>query len=135
MAKVTHRFGHLMQRMFNVPLAIHPRKAELIIAGLGERFGISSIINAQRSPASGFFYDDEDDFGFSGAGPTIEDRGYDLVDGSAIIQVSGTLVQKLESVRPYSGMTGYDGIREAFGAALADDAVEAIVMQVDSGGG
>jgi signal peptide peptidase SppA len=53
----------------------------------------------------------------------------------AVIPVEGTLVQKLESVRPYSGMTGYDGIRQAFGAALEDPEVRAIVLQINSGGG
>lgn len=129
------RFGHLAQRLFNQPLAIHPKKAEIVMAALAERLGIVSISNATRLPADGFFYDDDDDFGFGAAGPTIVDPGYDLVDGLAIIQVSGTLVQKLGSIRPYSGMTGYDGIREAFGAALDDDQVLGIVLQIDSGGG
>lgn len=129
------RFGHLAQRLFNVPLAIHPKKAEIVMGALAERLGIVSVANTERLPASGFFYDDDDDFGFGGPGATVTDPGYDLVEGLALIQVSGTLVQKLGSVRPFSGMTGYDGIREAFGAALLDDAVEGIVLQIDSGGG
>jgi ClpP class serine protease len=129
------RFGHLAQRLFNVPLAIHPKKAEIVMGALAERLGIVSLENTARTPASAFFYDDDDDFGFGGPGAVVTDPGYDLVEGVALIQVSGTLVQKLGSARPFSGMTGYDGIREAFGAALADDEVLAIVLQIDSGGG
>ena len=29
---------HLAQRLFNTPLALHPRKAEVVMAALGERF-------------------------------------------------------------------------------------------------
>ena len=52
-----------------------------------------------------------------------------------MIQVEGTLVQKLGTLRPYSGMTGYDGIRQNFLEALSDPAVEAIVLDIDSPGG
>jgi hypothetical protein len=40
--------------------------------------------------------------------------------GVAVIPICGTLVQKLGSLRPYSGMTGYDGIRQAFLTAMED---------------
>jgi capsid assembly protease len=128
------RFGHLAQRLFNVPLAIHPKKAEIVMSALADRLGIVSLQNLQSKPGA-FLYDDDDDLGFGGPGATITDPGYDLVDGVAVIPVSGTLVQKLGAVRPYSGMTGYDGIREAFGAALDDREVRAIVLQIDSPGG
>jgi hypothetical protein len=35
-----HRFAHLAQRIFNVPLAITPQKAEIIVAALAQRLGI-----------------------------------------------------------------------------------------------
>ena len=44
-------------------------------------------------------------------------------------------MQKLGTLRPYSGMTGYDGIRQNFLEALSDPAVEAIVLDIDSPGG
>ena len=34
------QFGHLAQRLFNVPVAIRPEKAEVIMAALAERMGI-----------------------------------------------------------------------------------------------
>jgi signal peptide peptidase SppA len=58
-----------------------------------------------------------------------------MVGEVAVIEVCGTLVQKLGSLRPYSGMTGYDGIRQNFLTALTDPAVKAIVLDVDSPGG
>jgi signal peptide peptidase SppA len=53
----------------------------------------------------------------------------------AVIPIQGTLVQKLGSLRPWSGMTGYDGIRQNLFTALDDSSVKAIVLDIDSPGG
>jgi ClpP class serine protease len=121
------RFGHLAQRMFNVPLAIHPRKAEVIMAALADRLHLARVPMAYA----------DDGFSFDGPGDSYSGRdlGYDMVGPVAVIPVSGTLVQKTGSLRPYSGMTGYDGLRQAFLGAMNDDAVEAIAFDVDSPGG
>ena len=63
------------------------------------------------------------------------DPGYENVLGIAVIPISGTLVQKLGSLRPYSGMTGYDGIRQAFLTAMEDQDVSGICLDIDSPGG
>jgi ClpP class serine protease len=55
--------------------------------------------------------------------------------GVAMLRVSGTLVHRLGSLRPYSGMTGYNGLRQAYMTAISDDAVKAVMLDVDSGGG
>ncbi|WP_289992222.1 S49 family peptidase [Photorhabdus laumondii] len=115
---------HLAQRLFNTPLALHPRKAEVVMAALTDRFGITRI-NA--------IGDWEDDESFSR--PRNSDAGYDVVEGIAVIPILGTLVQKLGSLRPYSGMTGYDGIRQSFLTALYDPEVNGICLDIDSPGG
>jgi hypothetical protein len=61
--------------------------------------------------------------------------GYDVVAGVACIQVEGMLVQKLGTLRPYSGMTGYDGLRTNFLTAVSDPDVRAIVLDINSPGG
>lgn len=114
---------HLAQRLFNTPLALHPRKAEVVMAALTDRFGITQI-NAMS--------DWDDDGSFS---RTKNDAGYDVVEGIAVIPILGTLVQKLGSLRPYSGMTGYDGIRQSFLTALYDPEVNGICLDIDSPGG
>ncbi len=58
-----------------------------------------------------------------------------MLSGIAVIPVEGTLVQKLGSIRPWSGMTGYDGIRAMLSMAMNDEGVRAIVLDVDSPGG
>ena len=116
---------HLAQRLFNTPLALHPHKAEVVMAALTDRFGLTRI----QSNAD--WGDEEDEF-FSRKG---RDCGYDVIEGIAVIPVQGTLVQKLGTLRPYSGMTGYDGIRASFLTAINDDAVKGICFDIDSPGG
>ncbi|MEG2273169.1 MAG: S49 family peptidase, partial [Acinetobacter sp.] len=112
--------------LFNVPLAVHPAKAEVVIAALSEKLGISHIQRAAMM--------EDDDYEFSSPARK-QQAGYEIVGGIAIIQIEGTLVQKLGSLRPYSGMTGYDGIRQNLYAAINDPDVKAIMLDICSPGG
>ncbi|CAG9245213.1 Protein C, Serine peptidase, MEROPS family S49 [Paraburkholderia unamae] len=63
-----------------------------------------------------------------------------MPEGVAIIPVAGLLVPKLGVPGPLlvdglGSVTGYDGIRASFALALADDAVRAVVFDIDSTGG
>jgi hypothetical protein len=86
------RFAFLAQRLFNVPLAIHPAKAEVVIAALSERLGISQI---QRTVMM-----EDDDYEFSSQSRPTRQVGYEVQGGIAIIQIEGTLVQKLGCLKP-----------------------------------
>jgi ClpP class serine protease len=132
------KFAYLAQRLFNRPLAILPDKAEVVMAALSERLGVTHLfrdgdVTALRPAAFVDVYEDDDNvyLGDSGA----SDTGYDVVAGVAVIPIEGTLVQKSGQLRPFSGMTGYDGIRQAFITALGDADVRAIALQIDSPGG
>ena len=126
-------FAHLAQRLFNTPIAIHPRKAEVAMAALAERLGITSLVRMNGSVVP-MAFDDDDEFTASRS-RRDSDLGYDVIAGTAVIQVSGTLVQKQSSLRPYSGMTGYNGIRQAFLTAVSDTAIARVLFDVSSGGG
>lgn len=127
------RFGHLATRLFNTPIAIHPKKASGVMAVLADRMGYGRPVMIQPSMMLEFDDDDGPDFDTAGRD---RDKGYDLLPGGiARIQVEGTLVQKLGTLRPYSGMTGYGGIRQAFLSAITDRSVKAIMLDVDSPGG
>jgi len=126
------RFGYLAQRLFNVPLMIHPGKAEVIMASLADRLGISSISRLQSNGLQPRAMEDDEDFRSPGRS---ERRGYEVVEGVAVIEVSGTLVQKLGTLTPYSGMTGYDGIRQNVLSAIADPKVRGLLLDIDSPGG
>lgn len=127
-------FVHLAQRIFDTPLLVHPAKAEIILSVLAPRVGIAGIVRADGSlvaPAA-LAADEDQDFGAPGrSGET----GYDNLGGVAVIAIEGTLVQKAGSLRPWSGMTGYDGIRQNFLTALTDPDVDAILLDIDSPGG
>lgn len=128
------RFPHLAQQLFNRPLAIHPRKAEIIVAALAERMGIAQIqLGTQTLVIRPQAMEDEA-YAFNSPGQSAP-CAYDVVGGVAIIEISGTLVHKLGTLRPYSGMTGYDGIRQNFLMALTDPNVEAICLSINSPGG
>ncbi len=62
-------------------------------------------------------------------------RPYGVRDGVAYIPVEGSLAHKTGNLTPYSGMTGYDGIRANLDIALMDDSVHAIALDLDSPGG
>ncbi|WP_434715503.1 S49 family peptidase [Paraburkholderia sp. A3RO-2L] len=130
---MNHLLPHLAQRMFNTPLAIHPRKAGIVMAALADRLGISQIMRLDGSVLTPFAMED-DEYGFAEPG-RVQRKGYDNVAGVAVIEVQGTLVQKLGSLRPYSGMSGYDGIRQNLLTALDDPEVEAIAFDISSPGG
>jgi signal peptide peptidase SppA len=128
------RFPHLAQHLFNVPLAIRPEKAEVILAALAERLGVGHFTRmdgTEFSPAmlEGMTMDAVD------SSQPREPSAYETIGGVAIIPVEGTLVQKLGTLRPWSGMTGYDGIRQNFMVALSDPEVRAILFDIDSPGG
>ena len=129
------RFGHLAQRLFNTPIAIRPEKAEVIMASLAERLGVSKMMRLSGAEMALDPAMLGDDYASSSKRGRDQYEGYDVVGGVALIQVDGTLVQKLGSIRPYSGMTGYDGIRQNFLTAIADPSVEAIALDIDSPGG
>ena len=58
------RLAHLAQRLFNVPLMIHPRKAEVVVAALAERIGVGSMLRleADQVIVSPMAFDDDDEF-------------------------------------------------------------------------
>ncbi|WP_110947423.1 S49 family peptidase [Pseudomonas bohemica] len=121
-------YPHLAQKLFNVPLAITPQKAEIVMAALADRFGLARLFHADGRVVA---LDDWD----GDIGDPAESRAYEVVQGVAIIPVTGTLVQKLGTLHPYSGMTGYDGLRACLSMALDDKKVKAIVLDIDSPGG
>lgn len=119
----------LAQRLFNRPLVILPDKAEIIVAALADRLGVTHLF--RDGVARPMAWDDDEGW----SSPRRPPSPFDVVEGVALIEVTGTLVHKLGSIRPYSGMTGYDGIRAAFLTALATPDVRAIVLDIDSPGG
>jgi ClpP class serine protease len=130
---MSNRLPFIAQRMFNRPLAITPEKAEIVVAALAERLGVIQLNRLDGSARK--FADESITIIEEHDEPEPVRRGYDLVDGVAVIQVEGTLVHKNGCLRPYSGMTGYDGIRINLLTALSDPKAKGIAFDIDSPGG
>lgn len=125
---MTIRFGHLAQRLFNRPLMIEESGLALPMAALADRLGVARIVLGDgRSIEAGAMPEAK-------GRATVRD-GYDVLGGVAVIEVSGTLVHRLGTLRPYCGMTGYDGIRQNLLTALGDPMVRAVALHLDSPGG
>ncbi|PRE60591.1 serine peptidase [Burkholderia multivorans] len=129
-------FPHLATRLFNVPIAITPHKAEIVMAALADRLGITQlfrpdghVIALAGGGAQAFLSD------MGAEDEPVDMRPYDVWEGVARIPIQGTLVHKLGTLHPWSGMTGYDGIRSLLSLAMEDPEVRAIVMDIDSPGG
>lgn len=130
------RFAHLSTRLFNRPLVIHEPKAEILMNVLLGRIGIGYVNGRAVAPAQAWYDEDgDDDARESLPGRTYETKGYDVEFGIARIDIEGTLVAKLGSLRPYSGMVGYDGIRQNLVEAMNDPDVRAVWFDIDSPGG
>lgn len=109
----------IAQRVFGVPLLVHPARAIEIARFVGERAGleVKAAFDRDDEPARG------------------RDRPYELVQGVARVPIEGTLVHKSGWIDAMSGLTGYDGVRSRFDAALADPEVSAIALMINSPGG
>lgn len=115
-------FPHLAERIFNIPLMIHPDKAQVILAAMSNRFGIENNIIFAGDP------------NYQPADPE-RSHSYGEHAGFAIIPIKGTLVQDTGSLRMKSGQTGYTAIRQNFIHAVENSKIKAIILDVDSGGG
>lgn len=98
------------KHFLNIPLAIAPNRTEFL-----EKHGSQ----------------------FQSAIERMNDKpvGFQIISGIAVIPVNGLLIQRLGSMSPFFGMTGYDGIKANMLLVLADPMVKAIMLNIDSPGG
>lgn len=122
----------LAQRIFNVPLMVSEHKAEVIVAALHQRLGVTNIDRLDSTSLGA-----SDMVAMAGDARRSGDnwKPFHQDDGIAVIPVSGTLVHKYGWLDPMSGMTGYDGIARKLRAALIDPEIRAVWLDIDSPGG
>ena len=120
-----HTLAMIGSRVFRAPLGMHPGRSSGVIAALARPLGFGASPVPMAMPTDEL---DDDDAPAASA-------GYTVVAGVAQIPVEGMLVDRLGCVRPFFGMTGYDGIRFNVAVALADPKVRGIALMVDSPGG
>ena len=125
---------YTMQNLFNEPLAMRADRIDALPPlMLGDLTSIDVNFQTAQSWPGGERHSSATSARRWAAGGG--DKGYDIVNGIAVIKICGVLVPRLGVLRPAGGMTGYDGIRAAFFNALRNGAVRAIVLDIDSPGG
>ena len=119
--------AHVASRFINTPLMLHPPKLEVIIKALGPRLGIDAQL-VPRSEAPAVLMEQ-----YQSA--SDGDAEYQVVDGVAVISVTGTLLKKETWMSAWSGCTSYESVGKQFAAAVNDARVKAILLDIDSPGG
>lgn len=104
---------HIAGRVFDTPLLIARAKLDTIL-------GV--IVPRLRGEALPF-----------GAKPTLRD--YEVMNGVAVIPIVGTLMRRMVGLEAQSGLMSYGLIAERLDAALQDNAVKGILLDIDSPGG
>lgn len=134
--------SQIAQRAFNTPLMVDPAKALAFVMGLGPRITGQDITfqgleveaadpNGAALPArSSLFGDDLTRRQAQGSS-----QPFAVVDGIAVIEITGTLVHRGAWIGQSSGLTSYEGIAAQLQAALADPAIRGIALDIDSFGG
>ena len=126
--------SHIIAAAFNEPLLLEPAYARVFFCALGREMGAASLSVPQQQvqlDAPGMLAE-TDEYMAGGKRPA---RVYRVVNGIAVLPVSGTLVHRLGGMRPFSGMTGYDGIVACLQQAMADSQVRGVLLDIDSPGG
>ncbi|KEM68416.1 clp protease family protein [Escherichia coli 6-537-08_S3_C1] len=126
---------HIASMAFNEPLMLEPAYARVFFCALAGQLGISRLtdavsgdsLTAGEAPATLALSGNDD-------GPR-QARSYQVMNGIAVLPVSGTLVSRTRALQPYSGMTGYNGIIARLQQAASDPMVDGILLDMDTPGG
>lgn len=117
----------IAERVLNRPLLLHPAKAEVILHVLEGRIPLDSNL-APLSPEANRFV---------GSSTTMNGRPkkYGVQNGTAIVPVIGSLVNRGSWIGANSGMTSYEGLSAQLRDAADDPEVSAVLLDIDSPGG
>jgi capsid assembly protease len=135
--KVTYE--HLRGLIFNRPLCIDPDRLAVLVDAVSDRTGVAleqdwiKEANARidrLSPGA--------QRAMRGPAKSKQDGArapYATLNGTAIILVHGTLINRGGWVGAYSGITTTEGIRHQIRSAMADETVQSVIFDFDSPGG
>jgi signal peptide peptidase SppA len=134
--------ARIAARAFNTPLLVEPAKAMAFLSGLGPRIlgrrvelvdgrdqmadQVAPVPRARAGILSGGLLD-----GYRQHG----DAPYPVIDGIAVIEISGVLIHRGGWIGESSGQTSYEGIAVQIEAAASDPAVRGVALEIDSFGG
>lgn len=130
-------YAHIAGRVLNKPLLLEPGYARVFFSALQSRLGITSLSDADGPVEEGLkLRVDGRTYNKTRVNSWgLEETIFQVVDGIALLDVKGTLAHKSGYLKPYSGMTGYDGIINRAAMMLAESDVKGILMDMHSPGG
>lgn len=135
---------HYISKAIERPLLIMPEKLALIAQVLEGRLGIDAsslqtlvdekmLAYVSKPGASRFEGDVETTDGQKFSRARL--KPYKTSNGTAIISVVGSLVNRGAWIGSYSGMTSYEGIQHQLNAAARDGSIKSILLDIDTPGG
>ncbi|TXH50755.1 MAG: S49 family peptidase [Desulfurellales bacterium] len=120
--KQPHSLSRLATRIFGTPLLIDGAKAEVILSVLGDRVGLTGR-EPLPAPVAAAWADESAHSSYTGANQI------------AVIDVSGSLVNRASGLDAMSGITSYEQIQNDMKAAFENDAIRGLLLRIDSPGG
>ncbi len=133
-------YPNIAERVFHTPLLAAPAKAISFLHGLGPRITGQAIhvegaeasapVPPSRGPQASLLDDRLGEMIRSGRAESFR-----VIDGAAVIPITGTLIHRGAWVGSYSGETSYEGIAAQIEAAASAPGVRGIALEIDSHGG
>lgn len=128
------KHARIADAVFNRPQMIEPNYGRVFVSALARQMPEMNIQHIQMP--DGTRLDSQDMAAAVGGYQARDERKvFQQVDGVAVIPIEGTLTHRSGNLNPYSGMTGYDGVSTKIDAAINDDSVRGILLDIDSPGG
>jgi signal peptide peptidase SppA len=132
------RYANIAARAFGRPLLLEPRRGLSFLRALASEVSGRELAAVQDMRA----FDQEQESSvrvrYASLPVGLVERGrkaFPQIGNVAVLEMSGSLVNRLGSISPYCGMTGYDGLRTQLISAVQDESIKAIGVYVDSPGG
>lgn len=121
----------IKQRVFNQPLLMSQDYGLILFGALSEKLDVSELTYG-ASKLSG---DELKALAGSYNGEHGQPKPYEVKNGTALIDITGSLVAKSGYLSSMSGITGYNTIKGDLDFALNDDDVTGITFMMSSSGG
>ncbi|MGF6692662.1 S49 family peptidase [Metapseudomonas resinovorans] len=132
-----NNYAHIASRVLNTPLLLEPGYARVFFSALSSRLGIASLNDADGPVEEGLkIRVDGRTYNKTRVNAWGDEEVlFQVVEGVALLDVKGTLVHKHGYLKPFSGMTGYDGIINRTAMMFAETDVKGVLMDLHTPGG
>jgi len=132
--------ARIATRAFNTPLLVEPSKAMAFLSGLGPRILGRQVemVDPDGANEGAVLLPARASILTGNLAVRLHQNGdtpYPVVDGIAVIEISGVLIHRGGWIGQSSGQTSYEGIAAQIDAAASDPNVRGLALEIDSFGG